>query len=192
MRPRASAWILGLAAALLSPSAPASAQEGPPATVPTELTSLEGRPGPVGAMLRSFVLPGWGQASYDRYFRGGVYFVGHGGNLFMVFKTLTKLDEAREREDRWVEFVRARELAAGTPPDSIEAAIDADPDVAHLRDLVASREAQREDWLALGVFWILVSGLDAFVTAQLADFPASIGAATDGRRLGITVSVPVR
>lgn len=192
MRPRRTIRILLLAGATVALPLGAAGQEGAAPAVPTELTSLEGRPGPTGAMVRSLVLPGWGQASYDRYFRGGVYFVGHGGNLFMIFRTLAKLDEARDREDRWVAFVRAREIAAGTPPDSIDAAIDADPDVAHVRDLVASREAQREDWLALGAFWVLVSGLDAFVTAQLADFPASIGAGTDGRRWGITVSVPVR
>lgn len=168
-----------------------AAQEGTP-PIPTELPSLAGRPSPVGAMARSFVLPGWGQASYDRYVRGGVYFMGHTGNLFMVFKTLTSLDEAREREDRIVAATEDRLLESGTPPDSLDAQVDADASVVSIRRLVSARQEQREDWLALGLFWLLISGVDAYVTAQLADFPASIGATTDGRSVGIMVTVPVR
>ena len=165
-------------------------EETPP--VPTELPSLEGRPSPTGAMLRSFVLPGWGQASYERYIRGGVYFMGHTGNVFMLFKTLTSLDAAREREERIVAATEARLLESGTPPDSLDAVVDADTSVVSIRRLVSAREEQREDWIALGLFWLLISGVDAYVNAQLADFPASIGATADGRTLGIMVSVPVR
>ncbi|HUF12057.1 MAG TPA: DUF5683 domain-containing protein [Longimicrobiales bacterium] len=168
----------------------AAQEETPP--IPTELPSLAGRPSPVGAMVRSFVLPGWGQASYDRYVRGGVYFMGHTGNLFMVFKTLTSLDEAREREDRIVAASEDRLLESGTPPDSLDAEVDVDASVVSIRRLVSAREEQREDWIALGLFWLLISGVDAYVTAQLADFPASIGATTDGRSVGIMVTVPVR
>lgn len=183
--------VMLLAAALGLSSARLAAQEQTP-PIPTELESLEGRPSPTGAMVRSFVLPGWGQASYDRYLRGGVYFMGHTGNLFMVFKTLTRLDEARDREDRVVTATEARLLEAGTPPDSLDAAVAADESVLAIRRLVSAREEQREDWIALGLFWVLISGIDAFVTGHLADFPASIGATTDGRRVGVVVTVPVR
>jgi hypothetical protein len=181
--------------ALLAAPLPLHAQEVegdtlPP--IPTELESLEGRPSPRGAMFRSFLLPGWGQASYDRYLRGGVYFSGHVGNLFMVFKTLTSLDVAQDREEHWVGIVRDSLVAAGTEPDSIDAGIDAHPRVRHARALVTSREEQREDWIALGLFWILISGVDAYVTAQLADFPASIGAILDDRRVGVMVTIPAR
>lgn len=168
----------------------AGAQEPPP--IPTELPSLEGRPSPTGAMVRSFVLPGWGQSSYDRYLRGGVYFAGHAGNAFMIFKTLTRLDEARDIAGRRADAAEARFIAEGHPADSIAALVDAEPTVVSARGLVSARESQREDWLALGLFWVLISGVDAFVTAQLADFPASIGATTDGRSVGIVVTVPVR
>ena len=183
--------VVAVTAALVLSSAGLVAQEQTP-PIPTELESLEGRPSPVGAMVRSFVLPGWGQASYDRYFRGGVYFTGHAGNLFMVFKTLTRLDEARDREDRVVTATEARLLEAGTPPDSLDAAVAADESVLSIRRLVSAREEQREDWIALGLFWVLISGIDAFVTGHLADFPASIGATTDGRSFGVVVTVPVR
>ena len=183
---------VALATALLVPGW-AGAQETdslPP--IPTELESLEGRPSPTGAMVRSFILPGWGQASYDRYFRGGVYFTGHVGNTYMVLKTLARLGEARDMEERWVEVTRDSLVAAGVPADSIDIRIDDDADVRNIRGLVSARREQREDWIALGLFWILVSGVDAYVTAQLADFPASIGAVYDGRRYGVYVSVPVR
>ena len=188
----------GLALALLLLAAPsaASAQEERPDSmppIPTELESLEGRPSARGAMLRSFVLPGWGQASYDRWVRAGVYFSGHVGNGYMIYKTLTRLDEAQDREDKWVDFVGDSIEAAGeVPADSIAFYVDADARVRHARNLVASREEQREDWIALGVFWVLISGVDAYVTAQLADFPASIGAIIDDRRIGVIVTVPVR
>lgn len=184
--------LFALALALLVP-ATGRAQEAdslPP--IPTELESLEGRPSPTGAMLRSFLLPGWGQASYDRYIRGGIYFSGHVGNTYMVLKTLARLDEATDREERWVAATRDSLVAAGVPEDSIDIRIDEDADVRHVRRLADARREQREDWVALGLFWILMSGVDAYVNAQLADFPASIGAVFDGRRYGVYVSVPVR
>lgn len=182
-------------AALLALPWPAFAQaEGDTAlAIPTELESLEGRPSPRGAMFRSFLLPGWGQASYDRYVRGGVYFTGHVGNAYMIFKTLTSLDVAQDQEERWVDVVRDSLVAdPGVNPDSVEAEIARHPRVRHARGLVSAREEQREDWIALGLFWVLISGIDAYVTAQLADFPASIGAIIDDRRVGVMVSVPVR
>ena len=184
---------LALALALAVAAAPARAQEDADSLdIPTELESLEGRPSPRGAMFRSFVLPGWGQASYDRWVRAGVYFTGHVGNGYMIYKTLSSLDEAQDREEDWVDFARDSLEADEVPADSIDFYVDAHPRVQHARALVRSREEQREDWVAFGLFWILVSGVDAYVTAQLADFPASIGAIIDRRRVGIMVSVPTR
>lgn len=184
--------IVALALALLA-SIPVDAQETDSLPeFPTELESLEGRPSPTGAMIRSFVLPGWGQASYDRYVRGGVYFTGHMGNTFMVLKTLARLGEAEDMAARRAAVTRDSLVAAGVPADSIDTRIDAHPEVRRIRGLVDAREEQREDWVALGLFWVLMSGVDAFVTAQLADFPASIGAVYDGRRYGVYVAIPVR
>lgn len=191
MRPLRATVACAGALIALCVRAPAAGQE-PAAPIPTELASIEGRPSPTGAMLRSFVLPGWGQASYDRYLRGGVYFMGHTGNVFMVLKTLSRLDEANDLEERRVAAAEARFLSEGHPADSIAALVDADPAIIATRELVSTRESQREDWIALGLFWVLISGVDAFVNAQLADFPASIGAVTDGRRHGVLVTVPVR
>lgn len=152
-----------------------------------------GYPSPTGAMLRSFALPGWGQASYDQYVRGGIYFAGHIGNSFMILKTLGKLKEANDVEDAEVAAAEAAARAQGiTDPDAIRAFVDDTEAVRGIRDLIAAREQQREDWIAFGLFWMLVSGVDAFVTGHLADFPVAIDAAVDRRQLMIRAAIPAR
>jgi len=97
---------------------------------------------PLGAFARSLVLPGWGQAAAGKPLRGAFYFAAEAGSLYMVVKSQEKLSAARTA------------LAAGQADQS----------------LVDSRVAQREDWIVLSVFWALLSGVDAWVTANLADF----------------------
>ncbi|MFO7587963.1 MAG: hypothetical protein R6X22_07795 [Gemmatimonadota bacterium] len=65
-----------------------SRQEAPPDTLP--------RPpvGPMGALLRSFVLPGWGQAAVDQPLRGAFYFAMEAGSLFMLLTSQSKLSAA--------------------------------------------------------------------------------------------------
>ncbi|MCJ7627141.1 MAG: hypothetical protein MUO50_02015 [Longimicrobiales bacterium] len=46
--------------------------------------------------------------------------------------------------------------------------------VEDLRLLEESRIGQREDWIALGLFLMLIGGVDAYVSAHLADFPAAV------------------
>lgn len=53
---------------------------------------------PVGALVRSLVLPGWGQTAVGRPARGAVYFAAEAASLFMVFKTQAKLSAARRAE----------------------------------------------------------------------------------------------
>jgi hypothetical protein len=156
---------------------------------------------PGGAFLRSLILPGWGQAHFDAYTRGGVYFSGWVGNSFMNFKNHVKLDEARNRLDLRTTQVRAALIADAPDPDSMRAVLDTTNalDVAvrnddvggHLLELVRSREQQREDWIAWSLFWLLASGIDAFVTAHLADFPAAIDMEprADGG-LSLSVQIP--
>ena len=38
-------------------------------------------------------------------------------------------------------------------------------------ELVEIRSQQKEDWLAVGLFFLFFGGADAFVAAHLADFP---------------------
>ena len=51
--------------------------------------------GPVGALWRSFVLPGWGQARLNRKLTGGIFIAWEGVTLGMTLKTRHELDYLR-------------------------------------------------------------------------------------------------
>ena len=155
---------------------------------------------PRGAFIRSMILPGWGQSAFDANFRGGIYFAGWAGNWLALFKTYTKLNEARDRFDRRELQLVDSLLAASPDPDSTRAVIDstdimdavvrADSAGDALRKLVNAREQQREDWIAWSLFWLLASGIDAYVTAHLYDFPAEVDL-EPRRDGGVTVRLEV-
>jgi hypothetical protein len=59
-------------------------------------------------------------------------------------------------------------------------------------DLIASRQAQFEDWATLAVFWALFSGVDAWVSAQLWDFTGEVIPPPDGSAgAAFQYSIPV-
>lgn len=156
---------------------------------------------PRGAFIRSLIIPGWGQAGFEAYTRGGIYFAGWAGNWYMNFRTITRLNEARNRLDLRTGQIRDSLIASAPDPDSMRAVLDTtnilqtavgeDPIGADLRGLVSSREQQREDWIAWSLFWILISGIDAYVTAHLADFPAGFDVeANADRSVSLRVDVP--
>jgi len=158
-------------------------------------------PTPGGVFLRSLLVPGWGHAAIGSYTRGGVYFAARVASGFMLFKTIARLAEARDVERRHTASVRdsllvlaqtdtilARQLEK---PGALDAAISAHPATKGFRDLVSSREQQREDWITWNLFWILISSADAFVAAHLADFPAQFSAERDGDAVQLQVRVPV-
>ena len=171
------------------PPAPARADTGAPVT-------------PRGAMIRSMILPGWGQAQFDAYFRGGIYFAGWAGNWFMNFRNAYRLDNARTLLEVRTEQVEDQLIAASSNPDSLRAQIDSFPSIlqsavsedslgSRMQRLVRSREQQREDWIAWSMFWVLASGIDAYVTAHLADFPADVELRPSaGRAVSLSVSLP--
>lgn len=184
--------VLLLAATLTLAGTPGPVASQERTTVESD-SAAAGYPSPTAAMVRSFALPGWGQAAYDHYFRGGIYFAGHIGNSFMILKTLGKLKEANDVEDAEVAAAEESARAQGiTDPDAIRAFVNDNEAVRGIRDLIAAREQQREDWIAFGLFWVLVNGVDAFVTGHLADFPATVGATVDRRQLMIRVAIPAR
>jgi len=119
---------------------------------------------PLGAFARSLILPGWGQAAAGKPGRGAFYMAAEAGSLFMVVKSQQKLSAARTA------------VAAGQADSS----------------LVESRVAQREDWIVLSVFWALLSGVDAWVTANLADFQNPLTPPPDGSPgAALQVRIPV-
>lgn len=150
---------------------------------------------PGGAFLRSLVLPGWGHATVGSYTRGGFYFLSSAAIGGMLFKTGTYLGTAREHRDRVEEEVRMRHEREGiVDPDSLAALVERDPRVQDHRGLVEARSEQMEDWIALGVFWLLLNGADAFVAAHLAEFPEPVEVVVQqgsAGRIEVGVAVPL-
>lgn len=167
----------------------------PPPLAPDTLIVPRG-PSPGGAFLRSLVVPGWGQGAVGSYVRGGIYFGGHLGNTFMLLKTRSRLSDVRQRVDRRAAFV-TQQILLERPgliafPDSLAARVAADERVSELRGLESAREQQQEDWLVWSGFWLLANAVDAYVAAQLADFPAEVLAEPlEDRGVKLQVRVPV-
>ncbi|HEU4452150.1 MAG TPA: DUF5683 domain-containing protein, partial [Longimicrobium sp.] len=108
------------------------------------------------ALIRSLILPGWGQAYVGAHGRGALYFALEGGSLWMLYKSSRALADARELES----YLRENDALAEGQRLSI----------------ASSRAQQVEDWITLSVFWALFAGADAYVSAQLADFVGHVGA----------------
>src|SRR5690606_11824064 len=104
---------------------------------------------PRGALIRSLIVPGWGQAYTGSYLRGGIYFAAQMGSWYMLLKTMARLGEARSIERQRVANVR-RELLIQAQQDTalqrryadpaqLDADIAKDERVAHSRKLIGSR-----------------------------------------------------
>lgn len=183
---------------------PAAAQLPPDSVVmvPLELAGDSSEAGydddgmttPRGALIRSLVIPGWGHASTGSYTRAGFYLTAQAGNAWMLSKTAGHLSWA----NRVLSVVEAETEAAmedlGVPADSIPIRLEADPSVEQARNLVEARRSQREDWIALTLFFILIGGVDAFVSAHLQDFPEPLTVepvGTPGGGMGLEVGVRI-
>lgn len=190
-RIRAALILGGLCAAVVVPERVAaqalpSLGGGADSTVVADTVQVEGVT-PGGAFLRSVLVPGWGHAAIDSHLRGAFYAGAQGGIGWMLFRIHSRLNSADARVALIESDVRARlELDGITDPQEQEEALEADEDVARARGLVESRRQQREDWIALGIFFALLGGADAFVSAHLKDFPAEpVFEASDDGRVGV-------
>lgn len=191
-----------VAALLLAAPAAAAAQQEPVIPDTSAFLPPAGTPSPRGAMIRSFIFPGWGQASAHSYFRGGVYFAFQTGAWFMLAKTLANLSAAREMQDRRRVIAKDSILLAaeGDPalaqqvknPFKLQQLVDSSETVLPVARVVQSRLRQRQDWITQVVFWTLVDAVDAYVTTQLADFPGHISAGRGSRGgLELRYTIPV-
>lgn len=105
---------LPLFAAAVLFAAPASGQdpEAPPDAVvivdaPAALDSVP-PVSPLGAFVRSLVLPGWGQVEVGRPERGAIYFGAASASLFMVVKSSQKLTAAKNADPPNEDLVASR------------------------------------------------------------------------------------
>jgi len=148
---------------------------------------------PRGAFIRSALIPGWGHTEVGAFVRGAFYFSAEAATGLMIFKTQTRINRTRNRLKLREAVETARLQAEGiTDLTVIEAALAEDPEVEDLRALEDTRVGQREDWVALGLFLMLIGGADAYVSAHLADFPAAVVVEpTPDRGLELRLSLPV-
>ena len=173
-----------------------------PDTMPVADTIPRELPSPRAAFLRALVIPGWGHVYADEYTRGAVYFSLQSTSWFMLVKTLRRLDEVEDRDDRLTALaVDSLEAAIAADsilaeqledPEAYETALLTYPGLANARNLARARRQQRQDWITYTLFFTFAASVDAYVTAHLKDFPADVIAEPlDGGRYEIGLRVPL-
>lgn len=97
------AWLV--LASLLLAAAPARAQDSTAAAPAPDTSQLAApqepihQPSATGNMLKSLVVPGWGQLSLGRELTALVFIAGEAGTLTMVIKSQKDLNRARDAGD---------------------------------------------------------------------------------------------
>jgi hypothetical protein len=197
---------------MMLPGALAAQQTVATDTVPAGTLVVDttaSRISPRGAMLRSFLIPGWGQGSVGSYRRGAILFSLRVGAGYMLFKTIGRLNEARQIAARGERMARdsldtlaavderAWHILADdrglSNPETYATAVDSFPGLANARALVRAREQQRQDWITTFIVVTLLDGIDAYVNAQFDDFPVSIDTRpAPGGGASLRVTVPLR
>lgn len=152
----------------------------PPPAIPREGDSFLSPPaeppgvGPGGAFWRSALVPGWGHAAVGAYSRGAFYFTAGAGSGYMLLKSMARRDAAQRLTDGRAATVEAELRFGGTPEDSIPLLVAEDERVQAAQGVAEARSQQVQDWAALGIFILLLSGADAFVSAHLMEFPVPL------------------
>jgi hypothetical protein len=148
---------------------------------------------PGKALMRSMLVPGWGQFSVGAYKRGAFFLTAQGSSYYMLVRTRSRLNDARDKHQAQRGLARDSISALpGADTTDIELRVDSVPAVIARNALVRSRERHMQDWITYTIFFTLASGVDAFVAAHLADFPVQIG--TDPQADGsvdLKLSVPL-
>ena len=190
-----------IAGFLAGTTGPAGAQDPPrpdsaeaaAAVQPADSLAADSATGisPAGAFLRGSIIPGWGHTTTGSPTRGAFYFSVEALAGWMVYKTHRRLGVARDQAAVWEELATAELAATGvTEPEQVDAALEQHEQVARFRGLVDARAEQREDWVAVAIFTLLLSGVDAFVSAHLHEFPEPL--TIEGDPSGGTVELAVR
>ena len=197
--------LLVLVSTALANNADAAAQEPPPTTTSdSDSTSNPERVdggeavderSPLGALLRSLALPGWGHAYSGATTRAGVYLAFEAGSAYAILRTRNRVAETDARLALLERGVRAELAELGITHSSyVEEVLSQHEEVADLRELKGEREQQVEDWLAFGGFMFLLGAADAYVSSHLRAVPSpvtlNLGASEDGRvEIGLALSL---
>ena len=173
-----------------------------PDTMPVADTIPREFPSPRAAFARAMVVPGWGHVYTGEYARGAVYFTLQSTSWFMLVKTLRKLDEVEDRDERLTSLATdslAAAMAADSAlaeelqdPQAYETALLGYPGLQNARSLARARRQQRQDWITYTLFFTFAAAVDAYVTAHLKDFPAEVIAEpAAGGRMNFGVQIPM-
>ena len=142
--------------------------QGPPLEARGEVPDVS----PGGAFIRSLALPGWGHAATGSHFRGGFYMAAQSGAIWMLSKSIAAHREARRFRNEEIRAVTDQLRASGiAQPDTLRLLAENDPRVEEWDELIEARSEQVEDWAAAGIFILLLSATDAFVSGHLMDRP---------------------
>jgi len=128
---------------------------------------------PKTALLRSLLVPGWGQASLNRGTAGATYFALEAGSIAMLIFAKNELRVAKRAA---LDSVFVNDSTLGPPPD--------------VGARVRLRRLQVEDWAALIIATHLFSAADAFVSAHLWDVRVQVHGGQEMRSAGITATIP--
>jgi hypothetical protein len=196
--------LLCVLSGLLLPAVPAAAQDPVlgPDSLPVADTIPDEAPVPRGAFIRAVLVPGWGHAHIDEPARGAVFFALQGASWYMLMKTASRLENARDVERRLTRLGRdsvyiamatdtatARRLSS---PAAFDDAVASFPGLERTSGLVESRERHRQDWIVYTLVFTFAAAVDAYVTAHLKEFPADFTASpAPGGGAVLRLSVPV-
>lgn len=128
------------------------AQSEPPDSVSQlEATKLQRQKSPMGALMRSVAVPGWGQFYNGKYLKSVVIF---GAESFFIYKAA----------HWWIETEDQYDLVQSLPEDQQASAFS----------LYQSYRGKRNDYLWLTALSVFVSMFDAYVDAHLSGFDVDL------------------
>ncbi len=138
---------------------------------------------PGRAFFSSLLVPGLGQSKLQRPTAGAVFVGLEFGIIAMLIKSNADL--------RSVQSFRADSVPSSYPLDSLGNPKAKPPQQlgGFPGDLVRARRLHREDWIAALVFNHLISGAEAFVSANLYDLPAQISARPSSQGTVVALSI---
>lgn len=139
---------------------------------------------PRRAFLSSALLPGLGQSRLGRPTAGAVFAAVEMGAIVMIGRSLGDLRAAKA--------FRADSVPATQPVDAQGVAITPTTQTRapFTNELVRARRLHLEDWISALLFNHLISGAEAYVSANLYDLPAQLSArpTSHGGALAVTLA----
>ncbi|MFI5243825.1 MAG: hypothetical protein ACHQQR_01265 [Gemmatimonadales bacterium] len=131
---------------------------------------------PRRAFLYSLAVPGLGQTVLDRRITGAAFFLVEALSLSLAHRSANDLRTARAFQGDSVPLRYVVDPATGLAQrDALgQPVVSTWQQSPYTAALVQARKLQVEDWVAVVIFNHLFAGADAFVAAQLWDFPQHV------------------